>query len=153
MEQTKKSNPVAGLISLIVLGFIGYQVYSCNSSTGSTGNSGYSSEEKAQPLYRIGAKALFDMYERNEVSADAAMSGKTVVVTGVVQSIDKDFTDAIVVHLATSNEYSPASMTLVSGQEAQAGRLMKGETVMISCTKMSRIIGSPAGSKCQLNTN
>jgi NAD-dependent DNA ligase len=150
MEQTKKSNPVAGLISLLVLGFVGYQVYSCNNASP---NSDFSSAEKDQPLYHIDANDLFNLYERNEVSADAAMSGKTVVVTGTVQSIDKDFADAVVVELATSNEYMPARMSLVSGQEAKAGALTKGEKVMISCAKMARIVGSPSGSKCVLNTD
>jgi predicted negative regulator of RcsB-dependent stress response len=129
MNQTQKSNPLAGLISLAVLGFIGYQVYSCNNSGAS---SSYSSVEKSQPLYHISAKDLFDMYERNEVSADAAMKGDTVVVTGTVQAIDKNFEDAVVVELATSNEYAPVRMTLISGQEGKASALSKGEIVTIS---------------------
>ncbi|MGD0546753.1 MAG: hypothetical protein ABR991_02860 [Terracidiphilus sp.] len=150
MEQSKKSNPIAQLISLLFLGFVAYQVYSCNNASP---NSSFTSDEIAQPLYRIDANDLFNLYERNEVSADAAMRGKTVVVTGIVQSIDKDFADTVVINLATSNEFMPVRLSLVSGQESSAGALFKGEKVMISCAAMHRIVGTPSVTKCQLNTN
>lgn len=48
------------------------------------------------------------MYDENEVAADEKIAGWKVEVTGVVQSIDKDFTGSIVVLLKSDNNFMPA---------------------------------------------
>jgi hypothetical protein len=40
------------------------------------------------------------------------MKGKLISVNGVVQSIDKDFTDSIIIGLQTDNQFMPARMEM-----------------------------------------
>ncbi|MCX0116691.1 OB-fold putative lipoprotein, partial [Escherichia coli] len=46
-------------------------------------------------MYNTTARQLFKEYEENEVATDEQLKGKLIAVRGIVQSIDKDFTDSI----------------------------------------------------------
>lgn len=47
----------------------------------------------------ISAEKLFSAYDANEVAADNNYKGKQLLITGTVNEISKDFTDAIIVQL------------------------------------------------------
>jgi len=127
------------------IGFAGLVIISgCNE--GGT----QASPEQKREIYAITAQQLFSDYESNEVAADEKMRGKLIQVKGTVQSIDKDFTDSIVVTLRTSNEFMPARMEIGDAQKAQAVALKKGQKITIQCEAMSRLVGSPSGSDCRL---
>ncbi|AKJ42848.1 hypothetical protein SOASR032_23880 [Pragia fontium] len=102
-------------------------------------------------VYSTTAKALFNDYDANEVALDEKLKGKIIEVKGIVQSIDKDFLDNIVIELRTSNEFMPAQMTMDDNQKSVASSLKKGQTVIITCKKMTRIMGSPSGDDCVFN--
>ncbi|MCS3430135.1 OB-fold putative lipoprotein [Klebsiella sp. BIGb0407] len=102
-------------------------------------------------VYRTTATALAEMYDENEVAADDKIGGRKVEVTGVVQSIDKDFTDSVVVSLQSDNDYMPARFGMEDSEKSQASRLRKGQTVSITCEKMRFFIGSPSGRSCRFN--
>ena len=102
------------------------------------------------PPIAITARQLFAEYEANEVAADEKYKGKHLLVTGKVQSIDKDFLDNIVVHIRTSNEFSAAMATLESSEKRSAAQLSKGQAISVLCTGSGRIIGSPSLSDCVL---
>ncbi|MCW6548609.1 OB-fold putative lipoprotein [Yersinia ruckeri] len=108
-------------------------------------------KEPQQKIYKTTARELNAAYDENEVAVDEAIKGAIVQVTGIVQSIDKDFTDSIVIRLKTDNEFMPASMTMNDSEKQIALGLKKGQKVVIKCKRMTRIIGSPAGSKCTFN--
>ena len=97
------------------------------------------------------ATKLFNAYEENEVAADEQMKGNLIEVSGVVQSIEKDFTDSIIIQLKTSNEFMPASMTMEDSEKSTALTLRKGKKVTITCEKMARVMGSPFGRSCVFN--
>lgn len=132
-DQQKAANPLAGLTSLVVLGFIAYQVYTCN-HVGSGDN--ISDADRAQPLYQVSAQQLFEMYERNEVATDAEIKGKTIVVTGTIESIDENITRDPVVKLSTSDEFHSVDLELAAGQERVAAGLAKGQMITISCASI-----------------
>ncbi|RRZ95797.1 hypothetical protein [Erwinia sp. 198] len=102
-------------------------------------------------VYRISATKLFKDYEANEVATDEAMKGKLIAVTGTVQSIDKDFTDAIIIRLKTPNQFMAASMEMQDSEKNTALTLKKGSQVEVVCQRMSRIIGTPSGRRCVFN--
>ncbi|WP_261467553.1 OB-fold putative lipoprotein [Serratia fonticola] len=56
------------------------------------------------------ANKLFNAYEENEVAMDEQMKEKLIAVTGIVQSIDKDFTGSVVIHLKTNNQFMPGKL-------------------------------------------
>ncbi|MEB5708339.1 OB-fold protein [Pantoea anthophila] len=104
-----------------------------------------------KPIYQTTARKLFNDYEENEVAVDEQLKGKLVAMTGIVQSIDKDFTDSIIISLKTDNEFMPARLEMKDSQKSAAIALKKGKQVVIVCEKMSRIIGAPSGRNCSFN--
>lgn len=89
---------------------------------------------------------LFAAYHANEVSADAKYKGKTIIVSGVVQSVDKDAFGGVVVALATSNQFMPARAH--TSDAARAGSLTKGQRVNLRCIGGGMILGAPVLNDC-----
>lgn len=102
-------------------------------------------------VFKTTASKLFNLYEENEVAADEQMKGQLIQVSGAVDSIDKDFTDSIIVRLKTANEFMPASMEVEDSEKSKALKLKKGNKIVITCEKMSRVMGSPSGRDCIIN--
>lgn len=103
-----------------------------------------------KPPYETTAAQLHRDYEANEVAADAKIDGRPVLVRGAVQSIDKDFLDAPVLSLATSNQFMPVRLSLRKEQASVAGQLKRGQQVAVYCVSTRRIIGTVMGSDCDV---
>lgn len=97
---------------------------------------------------RVSAKQLWDDYQANEVRADEQYKGKSLLVTGTVQSIDKDFMDNIVVVLATPNQFMGIHATLQDSQKAMASRLSKGHQITMVCNGQGMVVGDPVLEDC-----
>jgi len=110
-----------------------------------------SAQGSSDRVYRTTARALAAMYDENEVAADEKIAGRKVEVTGVVQSIDKDFTDSIVVLLASNNDFMPARFGMEQTEKSKAASLRKGQTATIICERMTFLMGSPSGRSCKFN--
>ncbi|MEI0697051.1 hypothetical protein ABRP57_06690 [Pectobacterium aroidearum] len=139
-------------VALIV---IGYFADDKKANKGSESNASVSNaastpvpESKAPEVYKTTASGLFNAYEENEVAIDEKMKGKIVEISGTVQSIDKDFTDAIIVQLKTGNEFLPAMMNIIDSEKSTAISLKKGQKIVVRCESVMRIIGAPAGRNC-----
>lgn len=142
-------------IGLIVIGYIAGKNEDTNDSSNATQTA--QSAEAPQPVkpkkevYQTTARKLFNAYDENEVATDEEIKGKLVAVTGIVQSIDKDFTDSIIISLKTDNEFMPARMEVKDSEKSTALTLKKGKQVVIVCERMSRIVGAPSGRSCVFN--
>lgn len=109
-------------------------------------------EPAAEPdLYKVSPYELLEKYEANEVKADREFHGKTLVVTGRIASIDKDFTDAVVIKFETGQMFTPVMAELVRGQEDEAAALVKGQRVTVQCSRARFIVGYPNLDECLLN--
>jgi hypothetical protein len=106
-------------------------------------------EPPAAQAIPVTAAALQSAYDKNEVSADQAYKNKSLLVSGTIQSIDKDAFDDIVVQLRTGNEFMPAHAYLGNEHENLAASLNKGQKVTWQCTGGGLIIGSPILKDCQ----
>lgn len=114
-------------------------------------NSSEPAPKKAESVYSTTAKQLAALYEENEVAADDKIGGRPVAVKGVVKSIDKDFTNSVVIHMESSNTFMPVSLRMSDTEKSRAAKLKKGETITITCKRMAFVIGSPSGSDCVFN--
>lgn len=135
-------------IAFVGLIIIGMFAGGNDKNGGQSGSSSDAPASKVRELVKISSSELFKAYEDNEVATDERLKGKDVLVSGTVQSIDKDAFDNIVVTFRTSNEFMPARMQMKDSEKATAVSLKKGVKSAVQCQKMSRIIGSPAGSDC-----
>ncbi|WP_407044010.1 OB-fold protein [Enterobacter asburiae] len=95
--------------------------------------------------------SLYEAYNQNEVLADENMKGKLVRVTGAIASIDKNFTDSIVINLLAKDEFTTASLEMNDSEKNKVLKLRKGQHVTITCESMMRVLDSPSGSDCVLN--
>lgn len=79
---------------------------------------------------------LFQAYEGNEVSADDRYKGKKLLVTGTVASIDKGGLtgEAIMVKLATPNQFLAVTASMEDEEKPKAMKLAKGDAVKVLCT-------------------
>lgn len=103
-----------------------------------------------RPIAETTVRELVAAYDANEVAADEMIGGRLVRLTGTVQSVEKDFTNQIVLALATDNEYLPARMSLAQSDKSAASNLRRGQKVTVLCERMARIMGSPSGRDCRL---
>ncbi|MCS2162959.1 OB-fold putative lipoprotein [Scandinavium sp. H11S7] len=139
-------------IFYIFIGFmvLGYFASKNDKSTTSTSSSTAETQESApqQEVFSTTARQLFKAYDENEVATDENMKGKIVAVKGVVESIDKDFTDSIIIGFQTDNQFMPARMEMKDSEKPTAIALKKGQQVTVICERMSRVMGSPSGRDC-----
>ncbi|MCZ2896360.1 OB-fold putative lipoprotein [Burkholderia thailandensis] len=120
-------------------------------NTSASSETSHVTKKAAEPALSVTASQLFAAYEKNEVAADQQYKGKSLLVSGTVQSIDKDAFDNIVIQLRTSNEFMPVHAYLASGNEAVAASLDKGQKVKWVCEGEGRLIGSPMLRECVPN--
>lgn len=85
------------------------------------------------PDIRISASQLHRDYQANEVRADTMYKGKILEITGVVESIGKDFLDTIYVELSVGDEYSFTSIQcfFADSHTEAAANLNEGKRVTI----------------------
>lgn len=106
---------------------------------------------KAAPApVEVTALKLWNAYDANEVAADNAYKGQSLLVTGSVASIDKDMFDNVVLHLKSPNEFMNTQATLEDSEKSIAASLAKGSKVALLCTGGGRIIGTPMLSDCTI---
>ncbi|WGS47078.1 OB-fold putative lipoprotein [Burkholderia sp. JSH-S8] len=141
---------VGVVIAIGVLGAIFGEKSATSTSSASNPTSSNSASEASKPIEKVSvtAGALFTAYEKNEVAADQKYKGKTLSVSGTIQSIDKDAFDNIVVKLRSSNEFMPVNAYLSKEHEALAASLEKGNKVTWTCAGDGRLIGSPMLRDC-----
>jgi hypothetical protein len=102
-------------------------------------------ETRALPFQ---AEQLFLDYHRNEVAADQKYRGRRLLVTGVVTSVNKDFTDKVYLMLGTSTMFMGVHAILEPSEVARAGELSKGKEVTVLCSGGTMIVGSPMLDDC-----
>lgn len=136
-------------IGFMILGYIA----SKNDKSSPEASSSTSTAQKEEPapkieVFNTTARQLFKAYEENEVATDENMKGKLVAVKGIVQSIDKDFTDSIIISFQTDNQFMPARMEMEDTEKSKAIALKKGQQITVTCERMSRLVGAPSGRDC-----
>lgn len=139
---------IGGSIILLCVGFA--IVGAFNSKPPAEAGSQDASTGAARETLRITAADLWKAYDINEVAADEKMKGKFIEVSGKLESIDKDFMDKPVLHLATGNQFMSAGMALKDSDRSKSATLRRGQGIIVRCEHMQRIVGSPQGSDCQI---
>jgi hypothetical protein len=97
---------------------------------------------------RISASQLFAAYHDNEVAADEQFKGKPLVVTGYLESINKDIFNNGYLVLHDANEFEGVHATLTDDTLKSAGNLSRGQEITLVCTGEGMIIGSPVLKEC-----
>jgi hypothetical protein len=94
------------------------------------------------PAPTITAVALSQEYKKNEVAADETWKGKRAEVTGKVSRIEKDFTDAMHVHLAVSSMgLDDVDCKMPDTQKSWVAGLKKGELITVRGKVTGMVVG------------
>lgn len=134
-----------------VLGAIGAVVKDRDDNkSGSSSSSSSSSRASSSPeeIIQVSSDQLHRDYSSNEIRADEMYRGKTLVVTGAVQSINKDMFDDPYVVLWTTNEFEGVHATFKNS--GGLGALSPGQHVTLRCKGDGKSIVSPMLKRCEL---
>jgi hypothetical protein len=88
-------------------------------------------------------------YDANEVAADQKYEGKKILLTGVIESINKDFKGDAYLVLKTNNPFTGVHAELNERGKARASALAKGITIYLVCDSGTRIVSSAVARSCQ----
>jgi hypothetical protein len=90
----------------------------------------------------VDAKQYFKDYQDNEVTADEKYKGKDILISGVVASIQKDFTDGAYITLSV-DEIGIQNVRVTLKDNNDAKTLHKGQAVRFSGIGGGMIMGDP----------
>lgn len=140
---------IGSVLVFILLVFIGIFAEKSEHDSAQQASSSQSLEPKVQKqVLTYTVQQLNAMYEENEVKTDEDLKGKTIIITGVVQEISKDFTDGIEVSLVSENKYMPSQMFMEDSEKTAAINLRKGNEVKLHCNSIKYVIKNTTGYKC-----
>jgi len=155
----KKNKNLSGVTVLVVFGLLGWFIYGMANSDGQTqsttsdhGANDSNAVAPSKPTMEVTPDELQTAYDTNEVAADNIYKGKVIRIIGKIASIDKDFTDDVVIQLATSNQFMHVSASMIDAERDRAANLRKGQSISLDCESVMRVIGTPAASKCRFST-
>jgi hypothetical protein len=97
----------------------------------------------------VTARHLYRDYRKNEISADAKYKGKTLAVTGVVASINRDFANSPYLLLETG-DFLRIRANLQESETRKAGVISIGDSVTVICEGDGMMIGMPVLSDCMI---
>lgn len=104
----------------------------------------------AMPGMKVTANELFRAYQANEAAAQAQYGDRILDVSGTVASIDLDLTDEPFVTLETDNQFMSAMVNLIDSEKPKAAALTKGQAIVVRCTGLREVAGTPALQDCAI---
>jgi len=97
---------------------------------------------------KLTAQQLFNAYQNNEVAAQQALSGRSILISGTIDDITLDFMDEPVVSLATSNQFMSVQLDFDEEDAAMVSALRSGEQFTALCEEVSEVAGTPMLDDC-----
>lgn len=152
---TKTGRPIligAAIVTAAVIGWWGASGPSAPATSAAVPSQGAEPAAPAAPspapAIEMTAAELHREYEENEVAADEKYKGKRLLVSGSVESIDKDFLDHIIVRLKTGQMFQSVMATMDDREKGAAAALKKRQAIAVLCRGGTRIVGSATLDDC-----
>ena len=136
------------LLAVTVLALMG-----CD-DTATTASSETANDAPTAPeaVIEITAEELWATYDKNELAGDQAYKDKTLVITGVVDSIESGLGDTPYLTLRAGDEYNFSTPQAHFDKTETDGlvTLSKGDNITLKCKGNGEIMGSPMLSDCTI---
>ena len=87
-------------------------------------------------------------YSRDAAGADRLYREHSVLVTGNVRSIDRNYEGEMVVRLGTGDAFDTVNATLATRNDPALGTLTKGHAVSLLCVGRGALMGAPLLGSC-----
>jgi hypothetical protein len=94
------------------------------------------------------AADLWAEYGRDTAEANRKFRDKAVVVSGVVQSVERDFEGSMVARLSTGDAFETVNAKLATRNDPSVLGVVKGRSVSLLCVGRGAIMGSPQLAGC-----
>jgi ribosomal protein L40E len=98
----------------------------------------------------IGATDLWIAYSRDAAGADRAYRDRSLTVTGIVRSVDRNYEGDMVVRLGTGDAFDTVNATLATRNDPALSGLAKGRAVSLLCVGRGAMMGAPLLGSCFL---
>jgi hypothetical protein len=96
----------------------------------------------------VSAGDLWASYFRDAAGADRLYRGRSLVVTGDIRALERNYEGQMVVRLSAGHEFDTVNATLRAGNEQIVGALAKGHAVSLLCVGRGAVMGAPLLAGC-----
>ncbi len=97
---------------------------------------------------RVTATELWAAYSLDALSADRSYRDRSLVVTGTVRSVDRNYEGDMVVRLGTGDAFDTVNATAAARNDPALAAVAKGRTVSLICVGHGALMGAPLLSGC-----
>ena len=96
----------------------------------------------------VSATELWMSYSRDAASADRLYREHSVVVTGSIRSVERNYEGEMVVRLGTGDAFDTVNATFATRNDPLLGTLTKGHAVSLLCVGRGALMGAPLLGSC-----
>jgi len=104
----------------------------------------------ASRALEISATDLWIAYSRDAADADRAYRDRSLTVTGIVRSVDRNYEGDMVVRLGTGDAFDTVNATLATRNDPALAGLAKGRVASLLCVGRGALMGAPLLGACFL---
>jgi len=97
---------------------------------------------------QVTAAELWAAYARDSVEADRQFRDRSVVVSGIVRSIERDFEGSMVARLSTGDAFETVNAKLATRNDPTMVGVIKGRSVSLLCVGRGALMGAPQLGGC-----
>jgi ribosomal protein L40E len=97
---------------------------------------------------QVTASELWAAYARNAAGADHLYRDRSVVVSGIVRSIERDYEGSMVARLSTGDAFETVNAKLATRDDPSTLGVIKGRNVSLLCVGRGALLGAPQLGGC-----
>jgi hypothetical protein len=97
---------------------------------------------------QVTAAELWAAYARDPAAADGQFRDRSVLVNGVVRSIERDFEGSMVARLSTGDAFETVNAKLATRNDPTMVGVIKGRPVSLLCVGRGALMGAPQLGGC-----
>jgi hypothetical protein len=97
---------------------------------------------------QVTATALWAAYSLDALGADRSYRDRSLVVSGTVRSVDRNYEGDMVVRLGTGDAFDTVNATLAARNDPALAALTKGSAVSLICVGHGALMGAPLLGGC-----
>ncbi len=96
----------------------------------------------------VTASDLWAAYSADAAAAERTYRDRSLVVTGTIRAVDRNYEGDVVVRLGTGDAFDTVNATLAARNDPAIGALGKGRTVALICVGRGAMMGAPLLGGC-----
>ena len=97
---------------------------------------------------QVTASELWAAYARNAAEADHLYRDRSVVVNGIVRSVERDLEGSMVARLSTGDAFETVNAKLATRDDPTMVGVIKGRPVSLLCVGRGALMGAPQLGGC-----